>query len=153
MLYISDIWQHGSILFKHLVLSCRTEKSIFFAIYSSLVYSCAEIVLSEINNQKLEDSNEGPSSRVTANSWRRAFARNVQFLLVYFIGSNITTQHSNFTFGYYPHWYRQFLACSCLVRISETIYKHSILQTDGNIHTNKPATARIKVIVYVCVWY
>jgi hypothetical protein len=43
------------------------------------------------NKQKLDVSSEGPSSRVS-----RAFARNVEFLLI-FQGSNITTQHSIFT--------------------------------------------------------
>jgi hypothetical protein len=52
------------------------------------------------NKQKLDVSSEGPLSRLlrlATNSWRRAFARNVEFLLVFFPGSNITTQRSIFT--------------------------------------------------------
>jgi hypothetical protein len=38
------------------------------------------------NKQKLDISSEGPSSRVivvATNAWRRAFARNVEFLLIF----------------------------------------------------------------------
>jgi hypothetical protein len=59
---------------------------------------CAEwgYITSWKNKQKLYISSEGPSSTnsLATNSWWRAFARNIEFLLV-FSASNITTQHSN----------------------------------------------------------